>query len=780
MSFVIVIVSIIVILIFLLVFTLGFFMGLGRKKKELKILEKEQEIRKKAQESIISYLSKKETSKHEEQTEEDVDEDNDLPNPIRLISKEYKRIKRFLKLKTLIKTVKEIDAVRYFRKYFLSYIGIAVLLFGFGYFLKFSITSESINIYGRFAISLISNFLMIVVSHLVRKRYKTFSAILMGGALGSLFITFTVSFYIYQIFSNLQIITIFSFLTVFSVALSYFYNRFELVLLALIAGFVAPLFSNFDFSHSVPLLIYIILLNLGVVVISTQFKSYILKVIPAVLNGIYFFLWLKFCIINEVYTDYEMNFLLVTLIYFELIVLAVIYNIRTKSNDFKPYELMMVLMINLIYYTVGMYMLNELNPDYKGLFTGAIAIFNIIFLIIILLISKDFGEKLIYFFSIISLLFLTLIPPVELVGKSITMIWAVETVLLMWVSIRLQITMLKLVSSFLMLGLIASFFLDFFENYMVISSSSPGKALMINKSFVSGLMTSFGLGLNVLLINKSSDSYLIKPLKMSHLKIFISIFAVIALYISIYTEVLYQLTIAGKDASLIRMYIGMYNYAFVLLFMVVFLFLKMKTVRIISGVIGVMAVVVFFFVYLYTIITIRDNQLLNMTISLREFNHHIALIALLLLIVFLAYVNYGRINPKSKRVGLWVTCFLIVSVLMTEIDHFTVIYKMDSGLPLSTIISDVHRFYYSLFMAFTALVISISALIFNDREHARLSIFIILVTLFKLFVFDLAGLQNTQRIISYISIGFIALFIAFVRQRLFDKPDTNAQVVNNN
>lgn len=773
MSFVIVIASIIVFLLFLLVFTLGFFVGLGRKKKELKLLEKEQEIQKKTQENLIYFFSKNETNDNKEPKEES------LLNPIKIISKEYRRIRRILKYKNLVNNVKETQSIRYLRKYFLSYIGIAVLIFGFGYFLKFSLSASNINIYGRFAISVFSNLLIIIISHFIRNRYKTFSSILMGGALGSMYISFTVSFYVYHIFSNIQIFGIFLFLTTFSVALSYFHNRFELLLLAMIAGFTAPLFSNFDFSHSISLFIYIILLDIAAIILSAQFKSFIIRLLPALYTGVYFLLWLKFCIVNEVYNDFGLGFLLVTIIYFILVLLSFLYNIRTKTN-FQPYELMMILIINLIYYSVGMYMLNILNPDYKGIFTGITAIFNIVFLIIILLIKKESTEKLIYFFSIISLLFITLIPPVQLVGKSITMIWAVETVLLLWVSLRLHIQMLKLVSTFLMIGLIASFMMDVVDNYLMISANAPVKNLFINKSFVSGIMTSFGLGINVLLINKSQDRYLIKPIKMSHLKFFISIFAIIALYISIYTEILYQLTIAGKDNTLIKLYLGIFNYAFIMSFMIAFLFIKIKTIKIISGIIAVLSVVLFFTVYLYSIIKIRDNRLSSMTITMNEFSYHIVITAIILIIIFLAYYNIRKINQTYKRLGLWVSSFLIVSVLMTELDHFAVIYNMSKGLPLSTIIRDVHIYYYSLFLTLTAFVIAISALIFKDREHARLSIFIILFTLFKLFVFDLSGLQSTQRIVSYISIGSIALFIAFVRQRLFEKPENQTHNIKNN
>ena len=252
MSLVIVIVSVIVILLFLLVFTLGFFMGLGRKKKDVALIQKEQQLQKKTQEGIISrflFENKEKTSSKED--------DESSIFPIKIINRGYKRIKKYIELKKTVNQIKEIDVVRYFRKYLLSYVGIAVLVFGFGYFVKFAVSAEVVPIIGRFIITVFISLSLIFISHFIRKKYKTFSSIIMGGALGSLYITFTISFYVYNIFTNFQIFTVFFFITAFSVVLSIVYNRFELLLLALIAGFIAPIFSSFDFSDARILLIYI-------------------------------------------------------------------------------------------------------------------------------------------------------------------------------------------------------------------------------------------------------------------------------------------------------------------------------------------------------------------------------------------------------------------------------------------------------------------------------------------------------------------------------------------
>jgi len=127
MTFVIIIISLIVFFLFLLVFTLGFFVGLGRKKKELKILQKEQQVQKITQENIIHLLNKSETNGNSHEHS-----DENILNPIQIITKHYKRLRRYLRYKNLYNKIKEINTIRYFRKYFLSYVGVAVLIFGLG------------------------------------------------------------------------------------------------------------------------------------------------------------------------------------------------------------------------------------------------------------------------------------------------------------------------------------------------------------------------------------------------------------------------------------------------------------------------------------------------------------------------------------------------------------------------------------------------------------------------------------------------------------------------
>jgi len=761
MSFVVVIIALIIIILFLLVFSFGFFMGLSRKKKDLKQIEKEQELQKKTQESIISYFLHNKEHPENEQEESSI-------LPVKIINRGYKRIKKFLKIKQLYLTLKEEDTIKYFRKYLFSYVGIAILILGIGFFIKYSVNSAYINVTGRFVIILVVSIALIFSAHLISKKYKTFSSILIGGAIGILFISFTISYYIYGIFSDLQVFSVYLGLTLFSVILSLFYNRFELLFLAVTAGFAAPLFTGLFPENTSILLFYLLLLNIGSIFISLRFKNFLIRLVPSLFTGIYLILIVRHAFQLNRFESFQSDFVMLNVIYFILIILAVAYHIK-HIREYKLYELMMVVIINLIYYSLGMYMLDVLNPGYKGVFTVLTAVYNIVFLIIILLIRKSVNEQLVYFFGIVSLLFLTLVPPVELVGKSITMIWAVETVLLMWLSIKLDIKMLKFIATFLMLGLITSFVFDVVDNFFAISFNAPKKTLLLNKSFISGLMTSVGLGLNVIISSKSKDVYLIKPIKMSWLRIFISIVSVGVLYISLYTEILYRITITIRNDNLINMYLGIYNFSFILLVVIITGIIKNKFLKLVAGSLGIAVFISFFAYYLYEIITVRDHLLSNPSVSMNTFNNHVYMIAVILFIFFFSYMNVKSLGETIHKTAKWILTFLIIAVLSAELDHFFVIKSFGSGIPVSTILSETHYFYYSLFWMISAFIISVSALLFKDRELIRIGMFILLVVIVKSFIFDFPELTIGQQIIIFTVLGFIILFTAFVRQRIFEK-----------
>ncbi|MEI8059934.1 MAG: DUF2339 domain-containing protein, partial [Ferruginibacter sp.] len=68
-------------------------------------------------------------------------------------------------------------------------IGIAVLVFGIGFFVKFAIDKNWINEYGRVAIGLFCGIILISLAHYLLKSYRSFSSVLAGGGIAVFYFT---------------------------------------------------------------------------------------------------------------------------------------------------------------------------------------------------------------------------------------------------------------------------------------------------------------------------------------------------------------------------------------------------------------------------------------------------------------------------------------------------------------------------------------------------------------------------------------------------------------
>jgi len=164
----------------------------------------------------------------------------------------------------------------------------------------------------------------------------------------------------------------------------------------------------------------------------------------------------------------------------------------------------------------------------------------------------------------------------------------------------------------------------------------------------------------------------------------------------------------------------------------------------------------------------------DILIPYNKFLLHIVLVAILLLILFISYINFRKIKTRTRVIYKWISLFLIIAVLSTEINHFMAIYYND-GSPVGSIISNTYYFPYSLLWMLSALFLSFTGLLFKDKEIVRVAIFVIIISLLKIFIYDFANISLGERTVSFIIAGFVLLFIAYVRQKLFDKINTNKQ-----
>ncbi len=684
--------------------------------------------------------------------------------------------KLYIKLSTIVKSV---QFERYIQEYFIAaniitVLGSLILLVGIGFFIRYSILDVWINITGRIVLALIVSAALILLAHQFREKQKAFSSIITGTALGILYYIFASAYYNHHLFGAGSAFLITIFITTFSVLLSFFYDRVSLAMLSVLAAYTAPFLISYNQLHIEYLFVYILVLDIGVLTVVFFKRNVFLNLLAFIFTGLYFLIWIYYAQKYHEYSNYSMAFFYLTIFYVILFPINTISKIR-RSKAFIPFELSSIIVLNTLYYTAGSILLDVLNPDYKGLFTALVAVLNLLFLFVLLKIKRT-DKSLLFLLIGLSTVFLSLIAPVEFVGKTITIIWSLQMVLLLWVSQRINITMFRIFSAVWVLVVTGNTIFELYQTYSAISPQAELRNLFINIDFISGLMSSLALLVCIYLVNTEGKVYYLKPIKMSLYQAMVGVFAISILYLNIYIEIDYNITIYIESEFTRKILLGIYNFLFILLLSIPLIFINSKPAKLIGGIFISLAIVFFFFHYTLIIIQSRDEYLSGGGITLVQFQYHLFISLIVIAMAYSTYLNYNVLFKSYKfwsQFTLWPFIVTILIILSIELDHLWILSIGDNNIAVADVLEKVHRMPYTMLWSGFAAITTLVGTIINSQQLRQVSLFIILVALFKLFVFDIQYMDIANRTISLIGMGGILLFIAFVYQFNVSKISKN-------
>src|SRR5690606_11856504 len=171
-------------------------------------------------------------------------------------------------------------------------IGIAILVLGIGFFVKYAIDQDWIGVYGRVFIGILCGGILIGVAHRLRQTFTAFSSVLVGGGIAVFYLTIAIAFHEYQILPQTVAFVIMVVITAFTVFLSIMYNRVELAVLAILGGFGSPLMVSTGGGNYIVLFTYITLLNIGMLVLAYFKKWNLVNIVSYVFTVLLFGSWL--------------------------------------------------------------------------------------------------------------------------------------------------------------------------------------------------------------------------------------------------------------------------------------------------------------------------------------------------------------------------------------------------------------------------------------------------------------------------------------------------------
>ncbi|MEQ8365041.1 MAG: DUF2339 domain-containing protein [Cyclobacteriaceae bacterium] len=655
------------------------------------------------------------------------------------------------------------DLEKFIGENLLSKIGIVIFVIGMGFLVKLGIDSNVINEGMRVVIGLVIGGGMIGLAHYLRNSFAKFSSILIGGALSVLYFTIALAFHEYELIPQAGAFLIMVFITAFAVLLSIRYDRKALAILAIIGGFGTPFFVSTGAGNYLTLLTYILILDLGMLGL-VYFKKW--NVINYLVYAFTYILYAGVFITQYVFSVKEETgslFLFLTAFYLIFFVMSIIYNLK-NARKFKLPEISMLLSNSAIYFGLGLSLVNDINDGlYNGLFTTLVAVFNFGFAYK-LYTKKDIDKNLLYLLICLVLTFLTLIAPVQLQGNAITLFWALESVLLFWLAKKSNITVMRSIAVVILVLMFASLLMDWHINY--VNYDYPMLLLpFINKVFITSFVA---MGSLVALHYLQKEDITVKIFKfhLSWKPLYVKIMLMIVAYGGFFYELDYQFMSAELSHTLSAILLGIYNFVFVITLGVIPFFKSNDFLKKVIGGVSIIAIGAYMTAYLAEIAQSRNDLLMDSSQTASGFYLHYVMLVLFIALVWGVYREIHRhygFQSKVGNISLWVLAFIGVYVCSVEVGHISVIMGYDSaeGIRYQAAVKNI----YPIVWAITALALMVFGMRWKLKSLRLASLVLFLLTIIKLFFYDLAG-NSTGKIISFILLGVILLVISFLYQKL--------------
>lgn len=616
-------------------------------------------------------------------------------------------------------------------------IGILILVAGVGLFIKYAIDNAWINETMRTILGFLVGFSLLFIAERLHRKYRTFSSLLAGGAFAMFYVTIAVAYHYYGLFSQTGAFILLILITIFMSVLALIYDRRELAAIAITGGFLAPFLVSSGEGNYITLFTYIFILNCGMFALSIYKKWGELPLISFVLT------WL--CMLVYVFNSWSSTtvsgfLLLFATGFFLQFLFPVVLVLKDSHSRLNKSLLAVVTLNNFIYMGFGLRFLTDMNIGVKlnGILTLAIALIN---LGIALWIRKQNRENLLLLYTFIALAvtFVSISIPLQLDGNYITIFWAAEMVLLLYLSIRSGYKLYEYFSYAIAAILLLSWRLDF----PLWTDTNPDALIFLNGHFFTILFTGLCFLSYAFLIRKYKMAS--EPKKYTPINTIALSIGCILLWYAVYDE--FQGHIENYALANISTYLfsGCYLFALSILLHKRYPYQNFIGIHLASAAINAG---VFTLTFL-----ISGGQWTTSPCALWAWLYWLVVMAHLFYIsrIYYSLYNYRTAHDYTITLNTTVT-------LLTVFATWLFLNQISSGENFSA--------GFSICLA----IIGFIQMLLGMKLHFRLLRSISLVTfgiiLLKLLAYDLWRMPAVGKIIVFILLGIILLLLSFMYQKL--------------
>lgn len=672
----------------------------------------------------------------------------------------------------------------------LNKIGIAVLVIGISFGVKYAIDHQMLNPLTRIILGYIAGAVLLVIAIRLKKNYTAFSAVLLSGGIASLYFITYAAYDFYQFIPQVAAFGLMVVFTSFTVFAALQYKQQALAVIGLVGAYAVPFLLSDGSGRVVVLFTYVAIINTGILVIAFKQDWRGLFRFAFVITWLIVLAWLV--------TDYRPEkhlwiSLLFSLIYFIQFYFAFVVSRFISTINLGIGDITMILSNSFIFYGIGYGSITD-HPEGEY-FLGLFTVFNAVihFAVCLILYYKlRQARDIFYFIAGMVLTFLTLAVPVQLEGNWVTAIWALEAVLLFWIGRNKGFPVYEILA-YPLIGLaLVSLLHDWseldllYDGYYYYDAPEIAFWPFINVFFLTGLIVTFMFGVTHKISTKTEHNTANKwlnrvvPIMRYALPagfLFV-LFITIMREVSLYFNQQYYLTAIKSEE------INQYNYDWLSfktvwlinycsLFVVTLWFVNQRIIRntilnnIAAGA-GALIVIIYLTGGLVELQALRNAYLSEDAYFIHGFWN-----------IGVRYITYIFIDA---------TLFIIYRVVKNEnkpslfklerlFFHFTLLTILSSELLTWLTLAQVldgSRLALSILWGTYALYLIIWGL-FKDFPFLRMAgIGLFGITLAKLFLYDLTGMSTIGKTIVLMILGALLLIASFIyNKRKKNQENTN-------
>ena len=352
----------------------------------------------------------------------------------------------------------------------LARVGILALIIGIGFFLKLAFDNDWIGENGRVFLGLVVGVALLGGGELWARRYPAWAQAVTGGGLAILYLSIYAAHVLYYMVPATTALALSSLVTLAAAALALRYDARAVAVLGILGGFATPLFLADRLPGQREILAYVLMLDLGVLALAVV-RNWRWFTLLALLGSLALFgFWYEE--LNPGLLPAQVG---ITLIFLIFVAATTLFHLLRRRTP-KFLDQCLIVLNGMAYFGISYGILSDEYRAWMGGFTLLLALFYGILGYGILTQYRE-QVRLSLFTLGMGLVFLTIAVPVQLDGPWVTVFWAAQMAVLVWLSFLLGMPQLRWVALVILalvsFQLIVSYFAPVFFHQLISYFTTP-------------------------------------------------------------------------------------------------------------------------------------------------------------------------------------------------------------------------------------------------------------------------------------------------------------------